>query len=104
MKRMLPALFLAIALLAVGPAAIGPSPAAAQSCYSAAQARAAAQAGKIPQVPSLANFLGQIRASGYDVLGGELCDLGGRLVYRVHVLIGGRQKTLNVDAFTGAIY
>jgi multidrug efflux pump subunit AcrA (membrane-fusion protein) len=100
---MLPALFLVIGLLAAGPVGVGPSPAAAQSCYSPAQARAAVQAGKIPNIPSLANFLGQIRARGYDVLGGQLCDVGGRLVYKVQVLIGGRQKTLNVDAFTGAI-
>jgi hypothetical protein len=76
-----------------------PSP---PGCMSAADARALAQAG---QVVPLSTVLGQIRqsANGRIVSPLLLCDLGGRLVYFLDVLVGGRVVRLQVDGRTGRV-
>jgi len=101
MNRRLAAFTVGIGLLAAA-AGLAPSPASAQSCYSAAQTRAMVQSG---QVQPLSAFLGQIRSQVDQVLGGgaQLCTVNGRLKYRVQVLIQGRATTLWVDAQTGAM-
>ncbi len=100
MKRRLTALSVGFGLLAA--VAAGPSPASAQTCYSAAQTRAAVQSG---QAQPLSAFLGEIRSRVDQVLGGgtQLCMVNGRLKYGVQVLVQGRATTLWVDAQTGAI-
>jgi hypothetical protein len=100
MNRRLAALSVWLGLLAA--MAAGPSPAAAQTCYSAAQTRAAVQSG---QVQPLSAFLGEIRGQVDQVLGGgaQLCMVNGRLKYGVQVLVQGRATTLWVDAQTGAM-
>jgi hypothetical protein len=50
-------------------------------------------------------FRGQVAAqAGGEVLSADLCRSGGRLVYQVSVLVGGRQVVnLTVDAQSGTI-
>ncbi len=96
MKRLAAAFLLALAVAA------GSSPAAAQGCYSAGQIRAAVQAG---QVVSLSSVIGQVKAmTGGEVLSSpQLCNIGGRLVYILNVLIGGQVRHVQVDGASGSI-
>ena len=67
-----------------------------------AQARRAVAQG---QARSLAAFYGKIVAeTGGRPAGARLCDSGGRLTWFVVVLTGNGQKTIAVDALTGAIH
>ena len=63
--------------------------------------RLAAQSG---QVAPLSRFLGSIRQAtgGGTPIGSQICQMGNRLVYRVQVMVGGRQVTINIDAVSGA--
>ncbi len=90
------------AALLTGLAVATASPAAAQSCLTATDARSVAQGG---QVVSLSYFLGQIRAqSGGEIYPNpQLCIVGGQYVYLVTVNVRGIVKTLTVDARTGTI-
>jgi len=101
MRRLITALCLAVGLT-VGLAAAGASPAAAQGCYSAGEARAAVQSG---QVVSLSSVIGQIKATtGGEVLSSpRLCNVGGRLVYFLNVLIAGQVHQVQVDGPSGSI-
>lgn len=87
------------AMLAV--AALGSRPALAAQCYSSGQTRQMVQSG---QAVSLSQVLGQIKAVGQIVSSDPLlCDVGGRLVYLVDVLAGGKVVHVQVDAQTGSI-
>ena len=99
MNRLTPALVV-VATLAAGVAG-GAVPALAQGGCQPVDPRMAAQSG---QIAPLSSFLGAIRqATGGGVaVGSQLCQSGGRLVYRVQVMIGGRQVTINIDAVSGA--
>ncbi len=83
-------------LAAAGPAAGAPG------CLDDAQAR---QAFASHQALPLAAFLAAIAAAvgGGNPADAQLCRAGGHLVWRVVWLSGGGQKTINVDALTGAI-
>ena len=96
------ALALAAALSLGGPVGLGTAPAQAQACLSQSDTRAAVESG---QVIALSSVLGQIRDSvGGDILSSpSLCNLGGRLVYLVNVLVDGQVMRLQIDAQTGAI-
>src|SRR6478736_6014109 len=97
--RVLPGLFLGLALCLAGP--LGASaPASAQACLSPGQARQAAQSG---QIMPLSRVLNQIRKAGQGeiVPPPQLCNIGGRYVYVVNVLSKNGQVTqLTVDAAT----
>lgn len=83
--------------------ATGPDGSArAAGCLSSSEARAAVQSGK---ALALSQLLGGIRsaAGGEIVPPPQLCDQGGRLVYIVNVLSGGKVKKLTVDARSGSI-
>ena len=99
---MLPGLVLGLALAGAG--WLGAStPAAAQACLSAGQARQVAQSGEI--MP-LSRILSQIRRAGQGEIlpPPRLCDVGGRYVYFVNVLSRDGQVTqLTIDAATGDI-
>jgi len=100
MTRRILTAFLFATALAFGTAA-GSSAASAAGCLSQGEARAAVLSG---QALELSYFLGQIRAAAPgNIIGSELCDRGGGLVYRVRVLSGGQVTRLTVDAQTGAI-
>lgn len=78
-------------------------PAQAQGCLSAEQTRSAVQRG---DAVSLSRMVKTIqRATGGEILPTpQLCDNGGRLVYRVKVLRSdGSVETLTVDAASGTI-
>jgi hypothetical protein len=98
MKRIVLALLLCATLVAAGG---GAAPALAQGGCQPVDPRAAAQSG---QIAPLSNFLGSIRQAtgGGTPIGSQVCQMGGRLVYRVQVMVGGRQMTINIDAATGA--
>ncbi|WP_210272764.1 PepSY domain-containing protein [Chthonobacter rhizosphaerae] len=84
--------FLAAALAATAPTA------AAADCLSAREAQAAIASGEAMRLSSVAR-----RVDG-DIVNAELCESGGRLVYRLAVMgPGGRVVTIVVDARTGAI-
>ena len=102
MIKGLSALLLALALLATGPGAMGPSPAAAQSCYSTDQARGFAQSG---QIQPLSNLITRIQAvAPGQIVSSQLCSVNGQLVYVVSVLVGGRVQLVQVNAATGAVF
>ena len=103
MAQPMPALFLGLALLAAGPTDIGPPAALAQSCYAVAQVRAMV-ANK--EIKRLSNFLGQIRAvtGGGTPSESRLCNVGGRRVYMVVIIVGGEPREVTVDAVSGAVY
>lgn len=71
-------------------------------CLSRGEARAAVQSG---QVVPLSSVLGQIRGSmnGDIVSTPSLCNQGGRLIYFLDVLVGGRVVRLQVDGQTGRV-
>jgi hypothetical protein len=101
-RTVAPARIFGAALLAAALAAGGaPGPAVAQSACQPVDPRMAAQSG---QVAPLSRFLGSIRQAtgGGTAIGSQLCQIGGRLVYRVQVIIGGRQVTIDIDASSGA--
>ena len=102
MRRGIIPLVLALGLVVAGTAALGPSPAAAQACYSAGEVRAAVQS---EQVVSLSTVINQIRAAtGGEVLSSpQLCNVGGRLVYLLNVLIAGQVRQVQVDGASGSI-
>jgi uncharacterized membrane protein YkoI len=78
-------------------------PAAAQSCLSPAEARAAVQS---RQAIPLSQIRGKIsREAGGEVVSAQLCTAnGGQYVYLVNVLSrGGEVKRLTVDAGSGNI-
>jgi uncharacterized membrane protein YkoI len=92
---------LGLGLLAAGLFELGPSPVMAQSCYSTDQARSAVQAG---QVQPLSNLVGQIQAvAPGQIVSSQLCNVGGRWVYLVSVLVGGQVRQVQVDAATGSL-
>jgi uncharacterized membrane protein YkoI len=76
-------------------------PALAQGGCQPVDPRTAAQSG---QIAPLSRFLDSIRQAtgGGTPIGSQVCQMGGRLVYRVQVIIGGRQVTIDIDAATGA--
>ena len=90
-------LILAAVLLTAGAAV---DPAHAQSCFSANEARAAGS-GIVP----LSSVLNKIRAAtGGEILANpQLCNIGGRLVYLINVLVGGRVRQVQVDGTSGTI-
>ena len=98
LREALSVLSLGFALGLTGP----DDPAAAASCYSAGEVRAAVQQGQVIQLSSVLN---QIRAAvpGEIVTQPMLCDVGGRLVYLVDVLYGGTVTHVQIDAQTGGI-
>ena len=105
MSKGLYALLLALALLAAGPADFGPSPVKAQllaqTCYSTDQARTFAQSG---QVQPLSNLIPRVQAvAPGQIVASQLCNIGGRLVYLVSVLVGGQVLQVQVDAATGSV-
>lgn len=94
---------LGLALLLAGPAGIGAVPAAADQCLSATETRAAVANG---QAVPLSSVLRQLRATlRGDIVGQQLCDMGGRLVYLIDVYSSADAKTTHVqiDAASGAI-
>ncbi len=98
LKRIVAGLVIAAGLMAAG------NPAAhAAGCLSDAQARQAFASG---QARPLAAFMAAIIAAvgGGNAAGAELCQVGGRLVWRVVWLSGGGQRTITVDAVSGAIH
>jgi hypothetical protein len=74
----------------------------APGCLSRGEARAAVQSG---QVVPLSSVLGQIRnrMNGDIVSSPSLCNQGGRLIYFLDVLVGGRVVRLQVDGQTGRV-
>jgi uncharacterized membrane protein YkoI len=102
MTKWLPIGLLGIAILTAAPPAVGPAPALAQSCYSTQQARSVVQDG---QVLPLSSLLGQVQAvAPGEIVSSQLCQVGGRYVYLLSVLVGGQVQEVRVDAATGAIY
>jgi hypothetical protein len=79
-----------------------PTPGPMPGCLSQGEARAAMQSG---QVVPLSSVLGQIRQSpgGQIVSPPTLCNMGGRLIYFLDVLVGGRVVRLQVDGQTGRV-
>ena len=69
-------------------------------CLSAGDARSAALSG---QVVPLSSVLGQIRRNGQIVSPPSLCNIGGRLIYFLDVLVGNRVIHLQVDGQTGRV-
>ena len=101
MTKGLYTLVFGLALLLSGPADIGPSPAAAQSCYSTEQARASVQS---RQVQPLSNLIPQIQAvAPGQIVSSQLCLVDSRLIYMVSVLVGGVVRLVQVDALTGGV-
>lgn len=80
----------ALAVLAVPQAAMA-------ACLSPSQARAAIANG---QAQPLGAIAGAVRG---EIVRAELCEQGGRLVYRLSVLSGERLVTRVVDARTGQV-
>ncbi|MCA1297544.1 PepSY domain-containing protein [Stappia indica] len=80
----------AVAVLAVPQAAMA-------ACLSPSQARAAVANG---QAQPLGAIAGAVRG---EIVRAELCEQGGRLVYRLSVLSGERLVTRVVDARTGQV-
>ena len=78
------------------------TPASAQACLSASDARGPLQNG---QILPLSQIGPRVAASvGGQVVSAELCQSGGRYVYIVNVLSrAGQVRRLTVDAGTGAI-
>ena len=98
LKRIVAGLVIAVALMVAG------SPAAsAAGCLSDAQARQAFASG---QARPLAGFIAAIAATvgGGNPANAQLCQVGGRLVWRVVWLSGGGQRTIIIDAVSGAIH
>jgi len=96
-------LLLGVAVIASGLSGPGSSPAYAQGCFSAGEARSYVQSGDV--VP-LSQVLSEIRsaANGEILPPPRLCKVGGRLVYLVNVLSrGGEVRRLTVDAQSGNI-
>ncbi len=81
--------------------AAGPS-LAQDGCLGPDAARVEVQNGS---AQPFSQFRGQVAAqTGGEVLSADLCRSGGRLVYQVSVLVGGRQVVnLTVDARSGTI-
>lgn len=74
------------------------APAAAQAqCLSQSQARQAVQAGEARPLGSIAG------SAGGEIVRAELCRQGGRLVYVLSVLDGGRVKERVIDARSGQV-
>ena len=102
-RKSLRTLALGLALLLAGPAGLGAIPAAADSCLSAAETRAAVASG---QAVPLSSVLRSIRAAvPGDIVRQQLCELGGRLVYLVDVYssAGANTTHVQIDAQTGSI-
>ena len=97
LPRELPPRVLTLPLPLPGP---GFAPRQAPGCFSPGEVRSLAQSG---QVVPLSSVLGQIRQSGQIVSPPTLCDSGGRLIYFLDVLVGGRVIRLQVDGRTGRI-
>jgi hypothetical protein len=93
---------LAPALLIAAAAAVTGTPASAQGCLSASEARKAAQAG---EVLPLSQVLGEIQSGGGEILPPpQFCNRGGQYVYVVRVLRpNGDVESLTVDAASGSI-
>jgi hypothetical protein len=97
--RVLPPRVLPLPLPLPGPT---PVPRQQPGCFSPGEVRSLAQSG---QVVPLSSVLGQIResAGGQIVSPPTLCDAGGRLIYFLDVLVGGRVIRLQVDGRTGRV-
>lgn len=80
----------------------GPALAQASGCLGPDAARVEVQNGA---AQPFSRFRSQVAAqAGGEVLSADLCRSGGRLVYQVSVLVGGRQVVnLTVDAQSGTI-
>ncbi len=80
-------------------AVAGPAgPAAAAGCLSPDEARRAVASGEALRLGEVAGLVGG------DIVSAELCDRGGRLVYRLAVIRGGgKVVTVVVDARTGQV-
>jgi uncharacterized membrane protein YkoI len=101
MNKGLLTLLVELALLAAGPADFGPSPAAAQTCYSTEQARASVQS---RQVQPLSSLIAQVQAvAPGQIVSSQLCLVNGRFVYMVSVLVGGAVRLVQVDAVSGGV-
>ena len=100
-RRIAPALVFGATLLTALAVDGGAAPALAQGGCQPVDPRVAGQSG---QIAPLSSFLGSIRqqTGGGTPIGSQVCQMGGRLIYRVQVMVGGRQVTINIDAATGA--
>jgi hypothetical protein len=85
-----------------GAGSLAPTAAAAQGCLSAGDIRAAVAKG---EATPLSGIISQIEAAtgGQVQSFPQLCNVGGRLVYIVNVLTGGKLKRIQVDAQSGSI-
>ena len=100
-RAFLRALFLGLSLFA-GVSALAPVGAAAQGCLSTGDIRAAVAKG---EATPLSGIISQIEAAtgGQVQSFPQLCNIGGRLVYLVNVLTGGKLQRVQVDARSGSI-
>ncbi|MBH0237597.1 PepSY domain-containing protein [Methylobrevis albus] len=86
---------LAVALAVFGGlATTGPAEAA---CLSSGEARDAVASGQAARLSAVT------RGIDGDVVNAQLCESGGRLVYRLAVMQGGRVVTIVIDARSGAV-
>jgi hypothetical protein len=83
--------------LALALALVVPAGAASAQCLSQQQARSAVQSGEALPLGSVAG------AVGGEIVRAELCREGGRLVYMLSVLSGGRVANRVVDARSGQV-
>ena len=83
----------------------GLSPAQAQACLSRAEAQQAFSERRAAPLAARPGAISAATGGGRPVGGGSLCDAGGRLVWIVVILTGrGEQRTVTVDAVSGAVY
>ena len=100
-RKALAAAFVGTALVLAGPAGVGAGPAAADQCLSQSETWAAVQKG---QAVEFSRFYGRLLGKVDKVLGAQLCDAGGHLVYEVQVVVAGRASTITLDSRSGAPY
>ena len=97
MKRPFPPIAAVVLLAATVLSAAGAGPAAA-ACLSSGEARQAVASGEAQRLGSV------VGAVDGDIVNAELCESGGRLVYRLAVMReGGEVVTVVVDAQTGEV-
>lgn len=93
---MKPAIRPFLSMLVVAAAAFTGTVEAEAACLSAQEARKAVASGEAVRLGRVA------RRVGGDIVDAQLCEQGGRLVYRLAVLTeGGAVQTILVDARTG---
>jgi uncharacterized membrane protein YkoI len=102
MVRTLSRALVLVASLLATTAALYPAGALAQGCLSAGDIRAAVAKG---EVTPLSGIISQIEAAtgGQVQSFPQLCNVGGRLIYIVNVLTGGKLQRVQVDARSGSI-